>query len=344
MFVEEKCTVCGECVQKCFYLAYDEEKAKTEFKKLIDGEPTSITTDCITCAACNEICPEGANPFDLINARQEETDTFGNKGSAKMMEGVKFMPSSVIKGDPGKPVMSLCTVDMVPGVVEGKLFEGLTVIKGGDYFCQIGWIHAGKPSMVKKNAQQFVDNVAKVVPKGGDFICYHDDCYCMIKHFLKEYEIDVPFNAIHIIEFMRDYVKKHPDQVKKLNIKIAYQEPCASRYTFHETNSLLDELFELIGVERVTRKYDRGTALCCGGVVAGMEALTKEEKDRGWKENIKDAKDAGAEAMVMLCPLCNLYLRSKAKAQGMEPYMLVNLVRLALGETLTHGGAGKIYN
>jgi Fe-S oxidoreductase len=125
-------------------------------------------------------------------------------------------------------------------------------------------------------------------------------------------------------------------------MKIAYQQPCASRYTF-ENNKILDELLELIGVERVDRKYDRDNALCCSGVMAVMLNLGKEESNKWRMKNIMDAKEAGAEALVFLCPLCVLSLRSRGKAQGLEPYIISNLVRLALGEKLTYGGAGKIY-
>jgi len=74
-----------------------------------------------------------------------------------------------------------------------------------------------------------------------------------------------------------------------------------------------------------------------------MLNLGKEESNKWRMKNLMDAKEAGAEAMVFLCPLCVLSLRSRAKAQGLEPYIISNLVRLALGEKLTHGGAGKIY-
>mgnify|MGYP000156111562 CR=1 FL=1 len=330
---------------RCPYLAYPEEKAKEEFRKLIEGEPTPVTSECITCVACNTFCPEGANPFDLINERQEETGTFpATENAINMMTMASQMPSEVIKGEAGKPVINLCTVDLLPGVIEGKLFDGLTITKGGDYFCYIGWIHVGRPSMVRNNAQKFVDNLAKVVREVGakEVICYHDDCYVMLANKVKEFGIQLPFRPVHIIEYLRDYVKEHQDEVEKLNMKIAYQQPCASRYTF-EKDKMLDELFELIGVERVKRKYDRLNALCCGGAMAGMSTIPKETVEEWRMKNIMDAKENGAEAMVFLCPLCALSLRSRAKAQGLEPYMLSNLVRLALGEELTYGGAGKIY-
>jgi len=194
--------------------------------------------------------------------------------------------------------------------------------------------------MLEENAQKFVDNLTKTGAK--EIILFHDDCYAMLASKVKEYGIEVPFKPIHIFEYLRDYVKKNVDQVNKLNIKIGYQQPCASRYTF-DKDKMLDELFDLIGVERVNRKYDREDALCCGSIQGSMINISKEEQDEWRMKNLIDAKEAGAEAIVFLCPICVLSLRSRAKAQGLEPYIISNLVRLALGEELTHGGAGKIF-
>jgi Fe-S oxidoreductase len=347
MFDKEKCTICGDCLEKCAYLSYPEKKAKIEFRKLIEGKPTLVTAECITCCACNTICPEGANPFDLINQRQEETGTFRVTDQAlSNMSMASQLPSKVVKGHVGKPVMNLCTVgDFLPGVLEGQLFEGLTTTKGGDYFCYIGWIHLGRPGKVKENAEKFVENLARVTKEVGtdEVICFHDDCYALLANKTKEYGITVPFKPVHIIEYMRDYCKAHRGNVRKLNMKISYQQPCASRYTFSK-DEILDELFGLIGVERVHRKYDKTFALCCGGAQGVSLNVSKEEVEKWRIKNIVDGKEHGAEAMVFLCPLCALSLRSRAKAQDLEPYILSNLVRLALGENLTVGGAGKIFS
>jgi len=329
MFYKEKCTICGECLSNCPYLSYSEEKAKIEFEKLINGNDSPVTSECVTCAACNIFCPEGANPFDLINQRQEETGTFKITDDwLGMMKMASRMPSQVIKGDPNKPTLSLCTVgDILPGVITGQLFKELTILKGGDYFCYFGWIH-------------FVDNLAKTGAK--EIILYHDDCHAMLTSKVKEFNIQLPFKPIHIIKYLKDYVIENEDRVEKLDLKIAYQQPCASRYNF-DKNKVLDELLALIGVERVDRKYDRENALCCGGVISSMTNKSKEEANEWKMKNILDAKEGGADAFIFLCPICVLNLRTRAKTQGMEPYILSNLVRLALGETLTHGGAGKIY-
>ncbi|MGQ9460747.1 MAG: heterodisulfide reductase-related iron-sulfur binding cluster [Candidatus Bathyarchaeaceae archaeon] len=319
---------------KCQYVDFSLEKAKEEIEKLVRGKPASILKECTTCVACNQYCEKGANPFDLINQMQEETGLFGVSNQAlQMFTAADLMPTEVITGQPGKPVMSLCTVgDLIPELFEGKLFEGMTFLKGGDYFCKIGWIHAGRESPVRDGAQAVVDKLAETEAK--EIIFYHDDCYAMMATKVKEYGIHVPFKPIHIIEYLLNYLKKHKDQIKKLNLKIAYQQPCASRYTPWK-DEWLDELLQLIGVERVKRRYDRIDALCCATpIVAKDRERAGEIKDM----NVKDALDAGAEAMVFLCPICFLSLRRRAKEAGLKTVHLIHLCRLALGEKLPAEG------
>ena len=131
------------------------------------------------------------------------------------------------------------------------------------------------------------------------------------------------------------------DRIKKLHLKVAYQLPCASHYTPWENESI-DEVLELIGCERVKRKYDRDNQICCGATLGTTQWPTqgKDASLRIRKENIRDAKTAGAEALVMHCPMCAVNLREMAQEAGMKPFMLAELCRLALGEKLPGEGAG----
>ena len=140
----------------------------------------------------------------------------------------------------------------------------------------------------------------------------------------------MPFRPIHIIEYLRDQMKARRGEVRKLNMKIAYQRPCASRYT-PEKEPLVDELFQLIGVERVARKYDREDALCCGLPLMFRDGAKAREIQA---RNLDDAKDAGAEAVTFLCPVCVRGLASGTTEREMDVYMLSDLCRLALGEQL----------
>jgi len=64
------------------------------------------------------------------------------------------LPTVVKKGKEGKPVLNLCIVgDMVRELLDNPLFDDLTIVEGADYFCTVGYIHLGKPSLVKKEAK-----------------------------------------------------------------------------------------------------------------------------------------------------------------------------------------------
>ncbi|GAB4332948.1 MAG: (Fe-S)-binding protein [Candidatus Abyssubacteria bacterium] len=330
MFERANCDLCGDCLVECQHTDYDREGAIAEMTALIEGKPTVIAKQCITCAACNEVCEKGANPFDLICETQEKTNALEVPDEVvSMFDYMCKGRNEVRKGAPGKPAISSCVIKpALPRPLEGSLFDDLTHIRGEDYFCYIGWVHMGKSSPIDKGIRSFITNLAAV--GASEIVFAHDDCYATVTTKAKQYGIDVPFRPLHIIEYLRDQMKARKGEVKKLGMKIAYQRPCASRYT-PEKEPMLDELFELIGVERVKRTYDRTHALCCG------LPLMFRDMERGvalQQRNLDDAQQAGATAMVFLCPVCIRGLGSGCTLRGLDIYMLSDLCRLALGEDI----------
>jgi Fe-S oxidoreductase len=330
MFYRERCDLCGDCLVECKYTDYNRESAIAEMEALIDGRPTNIAKQCITCAACNEVCPQKANPFDLICEIQEKTDALGvPEPVVQMFDSMCKGRNEIKKGTSGKPAISSCVVGpALPRPLEGSLFDELTHVRGEEYFCHIGWVHLGRISPLEKGIQPFIDNLAATGER--EIVFLHDDCYATVTVAAEQYGIKMPFRPIHIIEYLRDQMKERKDEITKLGVKVAYQRPCASRYT-PEKEPMLDELFELIGVERVARKYDRKDALCCG------LPLMFRDMERGQEiqaKNLDDAKDAGAVAMTFLCPVCIRGLGFGATDRGMDIYMLSDLCRMALGEEI----------
>lgn len=327
MFLRDRCDLCGDCLVKCPYVDYGRDESIEQFQRLIDGETPEIVTACVTCVACNQFCPQGARPFDLILERQEETGALNiPEQNTQLFRNMPTAPSEVRHGAGDKPTLSLCCVgDLIPGLFDGPLFEGLTILKGGDYFCNVGWVHLGAETPVREGAMRFANMIA--LAGGREVVFYHDDCYALASALLRDYGIEPSFRPLHIIEYLLDYVKAHAAEVKSLGLKVAYQQPCASRYTPWK-DDWLDELFTLIGVERVAREYDREGALCCGS------PLMPRDRDRAAavkRRNIDDASANGAQAVAYLCPLCVLNLRKTAEAAGLENHHLIDLVKKALG-------------
>jgi Fe-S oxidoreductase len=328
MWDASKCDLCGECLEKCLYVDYDKEKAANAIKALMEGKNAEILARCITCCACREYCPVDADPYDLILRAQEKYDSFPiDPKDRAVMDLALEVPNAVMEGDLDKPALSLCVMEsQIPkGTLDSQLFEGMTIVKGGDYYCLIGYVHTGQESPIQKGAQRFIDNLNSL---HKDIVFLHDDCYAMVHAKIKDYGISVPFKYMHIFEYLRNYLRDHQSSITRLDMKIAYQQPCASRYTPGK-NIYLDEILELIGVERPPRKYEREKALCCtAAIIRVFPELAQEVQAK----NVEDALECGADALVTLCPMCDRVMKRPTVARGLNKIFITDLCRMALGE------------
>jgi Fe-S oxidoreductase len=150
----------------------------------------------------------------------------------------------------------------------------------------------------------------------------------MLARLAIDYGIQVPFRPVHLSEYLVEYLAANKNRIKALNIDVAYQRPCASRHT-PEKEHFIDELFELVGVRRVERVYDREKALCCAGAKL-MLGVGDPAPDQ--EKNLIDAKEAGAKAMVCLCPMCMHSLSGTADRHGIPLVFIGDIARMALGE------------
>lgn len=96
-----------------------------------------------------------------------------------------------------------------------------------------------------------------------------------------------------------------------------------------EKEHFIDELFALCGVTRVERVFDRENAKCCASVKL---MLNIGDPTPDVKENVLDAKNAGADAMVCLCPMCMHSLDNVATQNHLPQIFLGDIARMALGE------------
>ncbi len=331
MWDETKCDRCGDCFVECLYVDWDRPKAVTEITALIETGYSEILSACATCCACNEYCTKGANPWDLILSRQEETGCLHILPRAPaMFEAAAVMPSSVTHGDPHKPAMTLCIMEpLATDLLKGRLFEGVTIIKGGDYFCKIGYLHIGQERPVKDGAAFVVERLAATGAK--EIVCFHEDCYALLTKVAPGYGIEVPFRPVHLFEYLLDVLRRNEKEITTLGITVAYQKPCASRYSEH-SDALLDEIFGRIGVTRVQRTYDRRHALCCGGPLFARGL--KDESLQLGRTNVHDAKANGAQYLAFLCPMCRQTLRRICEEEALPLIAVSDLCRMALGESL----------
>lgn len=338
----------GECLVRCPYISYGEDDAKRAIQSLIRGEPHPILKECITCAACNDFCPQGADPWDLIALRQEETGVLGIPPDAKPSSDWLTKPAIILRrGKPGGPLISAGGIyEVVPQAefLTGQMFEDATVIGGGAYACGFTETHLGRASRPLEYLRQFISNLAEAADEFGvDRIIFtHDACYDVATTLAMQQRVEVPFRPVHILEYIRDWLREHRDRVRPLNISIAVQGGCTTRYApkggDHEIwSDWLAEIFEIIGVVSVEEKrtYTGIDRLCCG---CGIFHTQTERALEIQRRNIQDAIDAGAEKLVFICPACIAVMRAACRKMELEPIYITQLVKLALGEELGPAG------
>jgi len=335
MWDASKCDFCGECLVNCRYVNYDKKKAGDEIRLLTAGERAEILDKCITCLACNDYCPTGAEPADLITRMQEKigTSPIYQAGKAAIDEIVKGLegqgePLQVIPGDPDKPILSLDSfrVEQFPeGTIQSSFFKGMTVVRGGELMSLVGCVHMGGASLVEKYGQRVLDRLAGF---GKDIVYMHNEGFVLAHVKAKELGFRVPFRYMHLFEHLRNYLRDHQEQIRRINKKVAYQANCGTRWV-REYDVYLNEIFDLVGVERTTRQYEGVNALCCSApIISANKELALEVQ----KENFEDAIAAGADAIITSCPICYRIFRRPSQNYGLPDIFITDLCRIALGE------------
>jgi len=335
MWDASKCNLCGDCLVNCRYVDYDRDRAIAEIKLLMEGKDADILSKCTTCIACNDYCPTGADPSNLIFRMQEKIGTCpivvvgkpALEELAKSLEG-RGDPGQLISGDPDKPVLSLDSFqfEQFPeGTLDSQIFRGMTVVRGSEYMSLAGCVHMGGESFVKKYGQGVIDRLASL---GKDIVYLHNEGFVLADVKAKEYGFNVPFKYMHLFEYLRNYLRDHKNNVTKLGKKVAYQANCATRW-IPEHDDFLDEIFELVGVERPSRQYERLNAVCC---TAPIIHTNRELAIDIQKKNFEDAIECGADALITSCPVCDSVLRRPSSQFGLPKIFITDLCRIALGE------------
>jgi Fe-S oxidoreductase len=335
MWDASKCNLCGDCLVNCRYTDYDRDRAIAEISLLMEGKDAEILSKCTTCMACSGYCPTEADPADLIFKMQEKIGTcpiavVGKPACEALVRAFEEGedPEQLIPGNPDKPALSLDAFrfDEFPeGTFDSQLFKGLTIVRGGEYASLSGYVHMGGESLIGKYGQRVLNNLAKL---GKDIVYIHNEGFVLAHVRAKEYGFQVPFKYVHLFEYLRNYLRAHENNITKLGKKVAYHANCATRW-IPEYDAFLDEVFELIGVERPSRKYERANAVCC---TAPLIYVNRELAVDIQKKNFEDAIACGADAIITSCPVCNRVFRRPSLQFGLPNIFITDLCRIALGE------------
>ena len=326
------CKICPtcDCLVLCQYMDLDIDKAKEEIMKISEGEDSFVLQDCVTCYGCEEYCKRGNHPFYLITERRQQKGILTSpRAITKQWINIGEPRGKYRLGEIKEKILSFGFMPEFLQLVKGRLFDDVmpSYVFGQEFFCNVVYIHFANTSIIKERLPMVIDNFKKLGVQ--EVVCMHDECFGSFASLAPAYGIEVPFKSIHYFEYLYNRLEGLGDEIRPLNIKVAYQRPCSSRLS-PDKHHFVADIMKLIGVDLVERRYQGENALCCGGIF-GM-AFGYELANDVQKRNVDDMVDSGAEYCVFNCPACQSTLAEKVTKKGIKPIHIIDLCRMAIGE------------
>lgn len=129
--------------------------------------------------------------------------------------------------------------------------------------------------------------------------------------------IDYPFEIKHYTEVVAEALAKGDLKFEhEINAKIAFHDSChagRAQGIYEPPRKLISAI---PGVELVEMEHNRENGLCCGSVLTLIGETPVAPKLGGMR--IQEAIDVNADALLALCPCCEVQLRTAAKANDMD--------------------------
>lgn len=222
-----------------------------------------------------------------------------------------------------------------------------------EWCCGAPAFHTGYMEQAKEHAAH---NIAALKAAGARTVVFScAECYHAFKKDYAEVEGNLPFQTIHISEYLANLLKEGKLKLgKAVKEKVAYHDPC---YLSRRLGSLaqphlrlrdrpadmegkagiIDQpravLSAIPGLELVEMYPTRRQAWCCG---ASGRTVKESNPDLALDiadDKLKLAQAAGASKIVSACPMCKTNLSDAIKRKGvkLEAVDLTELVAESVG-------------
>jgi len=372
-FREDLCDRCGTCFERCPVLELSRDEAQREIEALISGHTGAslVLQRCVTCNACDFICPRHANPYGLILQRHHE---------AGRAEGLPYMARFIFPNEPEnmwtttrvlmeddelslvnsweenleKPRKEVLLTgfynNLMPYITQTSLLDELRpAIVGSDSMFGIGE-DAYRIGFLEE-AQRLGMLAKEKFSRMGVEKMY---CFMVVEASMftdvlpKKFGIDFDFEVELLDTWILDRLKDGKIGIqKKLSMDVTIHDNCCGRYMDGILPDTTREIMERIGCRVVEMKHIRDNALCCGwagtvptlfGPTSGNPLHTLLNLLQSLYLRLQEAEATGAGVLVVPCPGCCAFL-SLIKVltnSKVDIYLPLELVQMAAGQAPVH--------
>ncbi len=294
--------------------------------------------NCTSCGKCLSVCPKNINTFG--DAIEKMRAIAVANGSGPLPEHVAFKDNILKTGrsvktdkptfieeakhETGSKIAFFtgCMVDYKFPEIGHKLVKilkenGIDIdVPEGQVCCGSPLLRTGQTDIV----QDLVDKNKEVFKDYDTIITVCSGCGATLKNNHPEYGSKL--NVMDISEFLVD--KLDESKLKEVDMTVTYHDPCH----LARSQGIKDEPREIIekipGVEFKEMLYP---CQCCGaggGIKSGKPEIAMELA----KSKAEMVKDTGADAVVTICPFCELNIQDGLNEIGCDNIKCIHILEL----------------
>lgn len=348
------CIECHSCLSTCPVVKYFKDEYGgpyiMRYLSKFDKDPRDMDDrlkesieeglfNCTSCGRCYQVCPKNINTFGNAIAKFREKAC--EEGEGPLPEQVAFKENiqntgrsvtgersfveevnkSKSKGKPKVALFTGCMMDKKLPDVGHDLIDvletnGIEVDVPEDQVC------CGSPLIntgQTKDVQKLVDKNKEVFKDYDTVITVCAGCGSTLKNKHPEYGSNL--NVLDISEFLID--KLDYDKMKDLDMKVTWHDPCHLVRGQGISNPPREILKNMKGVEFVEMSQPDQ---CCGAG-GGIKSGHPEIASKLASEKAKMIKDTDAEAVITICPFCQLNIQDGLDSENVDTKAM-NLVQL----------------
>lgn len=186
----------------------------------------------------------------------------------------------------------------------------------------------------KKLAYEMVNHNVEAL-KGVDNVVFTcSGCYKTFKNDYPEIVGKLPFNIIHITQYLNEELNKGKLNLKNpINMTVTYHDPChLGRHAkvYDEPRNILSAI---PGIELKEMYPTRENSWCCGAG-GGVKISNPDLSVEIASDRLNHAKEVEAEAIVSACPFCKTNLLDAVNKfdEDIEIYDITELIQKSIEE------------
>ena len=335
-----------------------------EDRSVLDAESMRTVLSCTSCGGCDVQCNPtvGVQPLKVIEALKQEgllagalppqlrdflknVSNYGNPYRLPQEERGRWAEGMGIEKYAGQDYLYYVGdvgsydergIELARNVATLLQMAGVSFgILGEDEHCDGNEVEkVGEWDLFQYLAEQNIEQFRSLGVKRIVTLCPH--AFNAMKVTYRKFGAD--FEVMHYTQILTRLL--HEERLipkRQVAATLTYHDPCFLGRHNQEFDSPREILDLIPGVKRLEMERSGEHAMCCGGgggnFFTGFVGLGPRSPGRN---RIREARDTGAQFLVVACPNCNNILEDASRSEGVADVITIRDVAGLLLEAMQH--------